>query len=140
MQTRKLVRAATKNTAKYEEQSRRIRDAQARAANKTLPLKAARGWQIKSRRLVYYTGSSICFSSIGCIHTSANGINCKFSLMSAGSSRSRPLCRSATNIIVPWERFAPSQSVRAFCLTCFARQVMKIHLLRISRHFVVGSY
>ena len=55
MQTRQLERAATRNVAKFDEESPRIRDAQARAASETLFLGAA--WAPRFVAGVNLTGS-----------------------------------------------------------------------------------
>ena len=111
-QTRHSARAATRNAAKFDEESPHSRYAEARAVNETLPLGAVLAPRLASRRLVHYnvspTSSNTC-----CVHTLANGFSCGFSSISASSSRARHLSRSATNEIVPSARSAASQSVRA---------------------------
>ena len=54
-QTRHSARAATRNSAKFDEESRHTRDAQARAVNETLPLGAALAPRLASKRLVHFS-------------------------------------------------------------------------------------
>ena len=52
-QTRHSARAATRNAAKFDEESLHSRDAQARASNETLPLEVALAPRLASKRLVH---------------------------------------------------------------------------------------
>ena len=62
-QTRHSARAATRNAAKFDEESPHSRDAQARAVNETLPLKAALAPRLESRRVVHYSVLPTCLSA-----------------------------------------------------------------------------
>ena len=55
VQTRQIVRAASRNVARFDEKLPRNRDVPARAVNETLPLGAARAPRFASRRLVRYS-------------------------------------------------------------------------------------
>ena len=59
-QTRHSTRVATRNAAKFDEESPHSRDAQARAVNGTLPLGAALAPRLASKLLVYYSVSPTC--------------------------------------------------------------------------------
>ena len=59
VKTRQLLRAATRNVARFDEDLLRNRDAQARAVKETLPLGAVRALRFASKRLVRYNVSPI---------------------------------------------------------------------------------